>query len=725
MTEPFGASQEEWAHFDFVLGLGEHLLPVVCNPKAVPSPRSSVKGPCRTPSLYNRDRQLVGIKDWTSLRANGELKRWAGEPDYGICIQTREMAGRGIDIDVNGPMAEQIQEAIEMRLGKLPCRRRSGTLKRLLMVRVRGLLAKRVLRVEGGAIEFLADGQMFVAVGSREDGSRYYWEGGLPFEIPEISLEQFEDLWDMLVLAFGVGETSVARLPGPGGQDIEADDPVADWLGEQGLVLDERERGLVIACPWEEEHSSGETGDGSTMWMLAGGRGHEQGHFRCLHAHCEGRTRGDYLAAVGYVEDVTEMFPVIELTAEEVQADEGVAGDRLPAFDRERNGAIKAHINNVALGVASRMAAGMVVAYDQFRDEIMWGPGGMDGWQRFTDVDYTRLQMRLERWGFKPLSREMLRAAVEEVARRNQFDSAIIWLREKVPAWDGIPRVDMFLADFFGVDDNAYTRGVARYIWTALAGRVLEPGCKADMVPIFVGPQGGGKSTAVARLAPTEEVFTEVSLHDKEDDLSRRLKGRLVIELGELRGLHTRELEAIKAWITRRIENWVPKYKEFATQYARRCIFFGTTNQEQFLADSTGNRRWLPVRVGKIESFSANLEQLWAEAREMFLKDGVYFEVEKLAAEAHEEHTMVDPWQAAIGKWLETPDALGGGCPGDREFLTVAEVAEGALGLDLRRQTARSDQMRVGEVLRTSFGYRRERKRLGNDRAYAYVRQKG
>lgn len=719
MTDIFGATPEQWAHFDLVLGLGEDLLPVVCNPGAQPSPRSTIKGPCRTPSIYSREGFLVGIKDWTKMRANGELAKWPKQSDYGICLQTRYV--RAFDIDVkNAELAERIAQTIETILSfKPPTRRREGTAKRLLAVAVEGEMGKRRLLVEGGeAIELLATGQMFVALGTREDGSRYYWEGGLPDEIPVITAEQLEEIWGALEMAFGVEDSVKASAPGQGGADIDAEDEVAAWLHEHGLVLDARDRGLVIECPWEHEHTSGEAGDGSTMWMLAGGRGHESGHFRCLHAHCEGRSRGDYLAAVGYQEDVAQAFEVIEAPVEEGGLPEDE--ERLPGFDREKNGAIKAHINNVVAGVASRKAAGMVVAYDEFRDEIMWGPGGHDGWQRFQDVDYTRLQMRLERWGFKPLSREMLRAAVEEVARRNAFDSAIVWLRHKVPAWDGCLRIDTFLRDYWGVEDNAYTRGVSMYIWTALAGRVLEPGCKADMVPIFVGAQGCGKSTGVARLAPTEEVFAEISLHEKEDDLSRRIKGRMVVELGELRGLHTRELEAIKAWITRRVEAWVPKYKEFATQYARRCIFFGTTNQEQFLADSTGNRRWLPVRVGKIRSFADDLEQLWAEARETFLRDGVQYGVESLAGDAHEEHTIVDPWIESIRKWLITPDALAGDTPGDREFLTVAEVAERALGLDLRRATARNDQMRLGEILRTRFGYERVRRRVGGDRAYVY-----
>src|SRR5690606_34027600 len=120
------------------------------------------------------------------------------------------------------------------------------------------------------------------------------------------------------------------------------------------------------------------------------------------------------------------------------------------------------------------------------------------------------------------------------------------------------------------------------------------------MVPILVGDQGQGKSTAVKALVPSPEFFVEVSFAEKDDDLARKMRGKLVAEIGELRGLHTKELEAIKAFITRTHEQWVPKYREFTTTFPRRLVFIGSTNKDQFLADETGNRRWLPVRVSQV-----------------------------------------------------------------------------------------------------------------------------
>lgn len=102
-------------------------------------------------------------------------------------------------------------------------------------------------------------------------------------------------------------------------------------------------------------------------------------------------------------------------------------------------------------------------------------------------------------------------------------------------------------------------------------------------------------------LSPDPAFFTEISFAEKDDDLARKMRGRLVAEIGELRGLNTKELESIKAFVTRTHENWIPKYREFATQFPRRLVFVGTTNEDEFLADKTGNRRWLPVEVSKVD----------------------------------------------------------------------------------------------------------------------------
>lgn len=715
----YGAQSQEWAHFDLVLGLSADLLPVVSNPSARIHPDSKLKEIGKTPSRYAKDGRVVGLPGWSRLKANGkEMAAWSAQADYGICVQTRSV--RALDIDVPDPQASQaIVRFVADHLQRgLPQRRRANSGKALLAFHLPGEMAKRRMPVEGGLIEFLATGQQFVAVGTHPSGVRYEWVGGLPDEIPELTLEQFEALWAALTERFAQGEVASTSVSvRKRGEHVALPDPVADLLKAQGKVLDrDRDGALLIECPWSAEHTAGEAGDGSTCWFPAGTNGYERGHFKCLHGHCAGRSDGDFFAAVGYVEDVSPDFDVVPVPAG--KADRAP----LPAFRRDTYGRIEATIGNVHLALARPDLCGMQIRLDRFRDEIMWAAPGTDQWAALSDADYSRLRITLEAGGFKAIGRELMRDAVLLMADEHPFDSAITWLEQL--EWDGIARCERFLHTHFGAQDSDYVEAVSAYLWSALAGRVLRPGIKADMVPILIGEQGTGKSSGVAAMVPSQEFFTEVSFHEKEDDLSRKMRGRLLGEIGELRGLHTKELESIKAFITRTHETWVPKYREFATTFPRRIVLVGSTNQEEFLSDPTGNRRFLPLRVSRVDvaAIARDCLQLWAEARVLFQAGGVaYAQAERLAQanQVHEAHMMSDAWAEPIARWLDEPGALTGEIPRARDYLRTSEVLKGALNLD-DKHIGRREEMRVSAVLK-ALGYERKRMRINGGRDWVFA----
>ena len=708
----YGASPDDWTHFDLVLGLGPDLLPVVSNPLAEIDPDSKMKELGKTPSRYNGAGRAVGIAGWTSHQASdGEIARWSRQADYGICLQTRTV--RALDIDVpDAELAEEITLFIAARLGQqLPARMRQNSGKVLLGFTLPGDMPKRKMVVEGGIVEFLATGQQFIAIGTHPSGARYEWLGGLPDAFPELELAEFESLWSALAERFAIepvesGELSMRKR----GDTVAMRDDVADFLRQRKLVMGtDRDGALLVKCPWDADHSTGTPGDGSTVYFPAGTNGYEQGHFKCLHGHCAGRGDGDFQHAIGYLE---QDFAVVVAEPNEPAP--------LPKFARDGKGRIDATVRNVQMALMRPDFSGIQIKYDEFRDEIMFAPDGDDQWAAFTDADYTRLRITLERKGFKAVGRELMRDTVLLVAEDHPFDSAQTWLDQQT--WDGTPRVETFLARYFGTEDTAYTRAVSRYLWTALAGRIVTPGVKADMVPILVGGQGVGKSTGVSAMCPSNEFFTEVSFHEKEDDLARRMRGRLVGEIGELRGLHTRELETIKAFITRTHESWVPKYREFATSFPRRIVFIGTTNKDEFLADETGNRRWLPVAVTQadVEAIRRDRVQLWAEGRVMYDLVGIdYQDAEALAGAVHEDHTIRDSWEEAINQWLDDPDPLTGDAPRARKNLRVGDVLKGALGYEAKH-IGRREELRAGAVLRT-LGYARKKVRVDGMLTWGFV----
>lgn len=430
------------------------------------------------------------------------------------------------------------------------------------------------------------------------------------------------------------------------------------------------------------------------------------------------KARGRAGSRVATVDDFVDVSP----KAGEAPAD--------PVFARDKLGAPLATLANVLAALRSPGYAGVRIGRDQFNDELMLAPveapGGSPQWRLFTDDDYTRLREALSRRGWKEIGRDLVRDAVALVGAENAFDSAQVWL-DSLPAWDGVARCEGFMARYMKAEDNAYSRAVGAYLWTALAGRVLEPGCQADMVPTFISRQGAGKTRSAQALAPGPEHFVEINLSTRDDNLARSLRGKLVGELGELRGLAGRDAEDIKAWISRRHEEWVPKYKEFAVKFPRRLVLIGTTNEEEILADPTGNRRWLPLRVGlsadvDVAGIEADRDQLWAEGAALFRTGGVRWQdAERLARGVHHEHRVCDSWEDAVARWLSEPDALTGERPGERPHLRIGDVLAGAVGV-APRQTSRREEMRITKAL-VACGYARTRISENGARSWVYARQ--
>ena len=303
MTAPvWGATPDDWAALE-ALDLTEDLLPVVSRPDAPISPGSSMATKGKTPSDYNAAGNVRGISDWTQkLSTAEEVTAWSRQPDYGICLQTRRV--RGIDVDIgDADLAADVLQTITHTLGlQLPKRSRANSAKFLCPVRVAGIMAKRVIVTTHGAIEFLATGQQFIAVGTHPSGAKYEWGVGLPTEIPEITAEEFEDLWSTLHMLYAITDSTVGSTTARKREArIDVDDPLANHLAARRLVLrTKRNGGLLVACPWAAQHSSGTAGDTSTVYFPAGTNGYRTGSFKCQHGHCGARKTQEFAAAVDF-----------------------------------------------------------------------------------------------------------------------------------------------------------------------------------------------------------------------------------------------------------------------------------------------------------------------------------------------------------------------------------------------------------------------------------------
>ena len=228
--------------------------------------------------------------------------------------------------------------------------------------------------------------------------------------------------------------------------------------------------------------------------------------------------------------------------------------------------------------------------------------------------------------------------------------------------WDGKPRIDTLLIDYFGAIDNKYTRAAIRKTLCAAVTRVFHPGAKFDMVLVLVGKQGTYKSTFVRKLGMSWFSDTFSTFQGKES--FEQLRGAWLIEMAELSGLKKAEVETIKQFISKCDDMYRPAYGRTVETYRRQCVFFGTTNDSDFLHDPSGNRRFNPININSEKATKSvkddltqdEVDQIWAEAYYL-VKQGetLYFDEDEsvLAKESQLEHSAVDERTGIIEKYLE------------------------------------------------------------------------
>lgn len=235
---------------------------------------------------------------------------------------------------------------------------------------------------------------------------------------------------------------------------------------------------------------------------------------------------------------------------------------------------------------------------------------------------------------------------------------------EELPEWDGVKRVDTLLIDYLGAEDNSYTRAVIRKTLCAAVARVMTPGIKFDTMLVLSGPQGIGKSTIISKLCG--EWFNDSLLlsDTKDKTAAEKLQGFWILEIGELAGLKKTEIETLRGFISRQNDVFRASFGRRATPHLRQCIFIGTTNAEHgYLRDTTGNRRFFPVKVtGISEKKSWNLtkseiEQIWAEVLVYYTNNEPLIldaETEKLAKKLQREAMETDEREGMVREYLGT-----------------------------------------------------------------------
>lgn len=252
--------------------------------------------------------------------------------------------------------------------------------------------------------------------------------------------------------------------------------------------------------------------------------------------------------------------------------------------------------------------------------------------------------------------------------------------------WDGKERLDTWLIDYLGAEDDpvGYTRAVGRITLLSAVARAYDPGSKVDTMTVFEGPQGQGKGTIVEILGGDFATSMQIHLTNYDDHKKTimRMLGKWIIEIPEMTFTRKNEIEAIKAFLTTRVDNIVLPWGKAAEDIKRSSIFIGTFNPTAdgaYLNDTTGNRRYLPVRTGKykLEAIRKVRDQLFAEAIVRY-KNGEKWHMEdpeliKMAEEEQASRTVREVWTERIQEWLEEYE-------GDHHRFTMLDMGRVVLG---------------------------------------------
>jgi len=291
---------------------------------------------------------------------------------------------------------------------------------------------------------------------------------------------------------------------------------------------------------------------------------------------------------------------------------------------------------------------GISCAYDRFRmRKVLSGNQLEDHQGEISDDACMVLRgMILTQFGFDPRS-EHVRDAISLLCLENAFHPIQLMLDELV--WDGVPRIDRWMTTYLGAEETALNCAISRIVLIAAVRRIRRPGVKFDQVVVLEGPQGTGKSSALAILAgPGNHSDQEILTADTKTQMEL-LQGVWIYELGEIEGFNKAEVNKIKAFVSRTADRSRMAYAHYAVERPRQAIFIGTTNESKYLRDQTGNRRFWPVETGTIdlEALRRDRDQLWAEAANREAQGesiALPQELWAIAAIEQVERLEEDPW---------------------------------------------------------------------------------
>lgn len=378
--------------------------------------------------------------------------------------------------------------------------------------------------------------------------------------------------------------------------------------------------------------------------------------------------------------------------------------DMIGDLARTDRGAVVASVSNALLMMDADPQLVGLLAYDDFTGQPLITrpppntslPGPYP--RPWGTEDAVRVQTYLQRvHGVQGIKRTTVEDAMLASASANRFHPVRDWLATL--RWDGVERITTWLQTAFGSPDDEYHRAVGTKFLIAAVRRVRDPGVKFDHMPVLEGAQGLGKSSACRALFGAHWFSDAVPADLTSKDAALALNGVWGLEFAEIEHLIRAEVETIKAFLSRQVDRYRPPYGKAFVERPRQVVLIGTTNSNDYLRDSSGNRRIWPVvcTYADAEWVASNRDQLWAEAQvreasgeAIWLDDS---EVRNAAAQQQAARMTEDVWTDPVLSAL-----MNGTPPNVRSILDAMNIP--------RERQGKREEMRVASILRAD-GYGR------------------
>lgn len=406
---------------------------------------------------------------------------------------------------------------------------------------------------------------------------------------------------------------------------------------------------------------------------------------------------------------VLEQKKVRRYVVRQIERAKERVGQEQESFHQDEKGKILSKSqHNIRVALAK---LGCEVQLDEFRSRRIvhgLGPGAI--YLDDTYLNHLRLKID-EQFGFLVPEVHFFNV-VSEIAFQNRFHPVRDYFDSL--EWDMTPRLQNWLSAYAGAKDTPFVRAIGKLLLLAAVRRVRQPGCKFDEMVVLEGGQGTGKSTALRILAINDEWFTdEVPLHGSGKEAIEALSGKLIVEAAELKGMSAGKVEHLKAFVSRQVDRARLSYGRVTTEMPRQCVLVGSTNSDAYLMDSTGNRRFWPVKIEcfDLDALRRDRDQLWAEAVYWEAKDeSIRLDPDLWNAAAAEQQArqLKDPFEVTLHTRL---DGLKGKILVE-DVLRLLEIPTGQRRSDHNR--------RMGEAM-AALGWERKRLRRDGRSVYAYI----